>query len=25
MRPVVQNLSEEDILAITAYLASLEP
>ncbi len=25
MRPVVQNLSEADILAITAYLASLEP
>jgi cytochrome c553 len=25
MRPVVQNLSEEDILNITAYLASLEP
>ena len=25
MRPVVQNLSEDDILAITAYLASLEP
>jgi cytochrome c553 len=25
MRPVVQNLNEADILAITAYLASLEP
>jgi len=25
MRPVVQNLSQDDILAITAYLASLEP
>jgi cytochrome c553 len=25
MRPVVQNLSPDDILAITAYLASLEP
>jgi len=25
MRPVVQNLNEGDILAITAYLASLEP
>jgi cytochrome c553 len=25
MRPVVQNLSQEDILAITAYLVSLEP
>jgi len=25
MRPIVQNLSEDDILAITAYLASLEP
>jgi cytochrome c553 len=25
MRPVVQNLNEDDILAITAYLASLEP
>ena len=25
MRPVVQNLSEDDILAISAYLASLEP
>ena len=25
MRPVVQNLTQDDILAITAYLASLEP
>jgi cytochrome c553 len=25
MRPIVQNLSQDDILAITAYLASLEP
>lgn len=25
MRPVVQNLSEDDILAIAAYLVSLEP
>jgi cytochrome c553 len=25
MRPVVQNLTQEDMLAITAYLASLEP
>ncbi len=25
MRPVVQNLTDDDILAITAYLASLEP
>jgi cytochrome c553 len=25
MRPIVQNLSEDDILAITAYLASLTP
>ena len=25
MRPVVQNLSQEDILDITAYLASLQP
>jgi cytochrome c553 len=25
MRPVVQNLNEDDILAITAYLASLQP
>jgi cytochrome c553 len=25
MRPVVQNLSEEDILDITAYVASLQP
>lgn len=25
MRPVVQNLTPDDILAITAYLASLEP
>ena len=25
MRPVVQNLGEDDILSITAYLASLEP
>lgn len=25
MRPVVQNLNEDDIVAITAYLASLEP
>jgi cytochrome c553 len=25
MRPVVQNLTEEDILNITAYLASLQP
>ncbi len=25
MRPVVQNLNEDDILAIAAYLASLEP
>jgi cytochrome c553 len=25
MRPVVQNLSQDDILAITAYLASLQP
>lgn len=25
MRPVVQNLGEDDILAITAYLASLQP
>ena len=25
MRPIVQNLTEDDILAITAYLASLEP
>ncbi len=25
MRPVVQNLSEDDILAISAYLVSLEP
>jgi cytochrome c553 len=25
MRPVVQNLSEEDILNITAYVASLQP
>jgi cytochrome c553 len=25
MRPIVQNLSEDDILAITAYLTSLEP
>jgi cytochrome c553 len=25
MRPVVQNLNPDDILAITAYLASLEP
>jgi cytochrome c553 len=25
MRPVVQNLTQEDIMAITAYLASLEP
>jgi cytochrome c553 len=25
MRPVVQNLNQDDILAITAYLASLEP
>jgi cytochrome c553 len=25
MRPVVQNLTEEDILDITAYLASLQP
>jgi cytochrome c553 len=25
MRPVVQNLSEDDIVAITAYLASLQP
>ena len=25
MRPIVQNLNEGDILAITAYLASLEP
>lgn len=25
MRPVVQKLSQDDILAITAYLASLEP
>jgi len=25
MRPVVQNLSQDDILAVTAYLASLEP
>ena len=25
MRPVVQNLNEDDILEITAYLASLEP
>ena len=25
MRPVVQNLTQDDIMAITAYLASLEP
>lgn len=25
MRPVVQNLTEDDILSITAYLASLQP
>ena len=25
MRPVVQNLSEADILAITAYVSSLQP
>jgi cytochrome c553 len=25
MRPVVENLTQDDILAITAYLASLEP
>jgi len=25
MRPVVQNLSEDDITMIAAYLASLEP
>jgi cytochrome c553 len=25
MQPIVQNLSEEDILDITAYIASLQP
>jgi cytochrome c553 len=25
MRPIVQNLNEADMLAITAYLASLAP
>jgi cytochrome c553 len=25
MKPVVKNLTEEDLVAITAYLASLKP